>query len=394
MTKRTHTSVSVGHKSFQKAFDKNSSEIFSRLFFNSPAMMVITDAASGVVLEMNKQFEKFYGYKKKEVIGKTLKQVNAYVNPDDRDKIASFVMKKKLGKNFELKERTKKGDIRWVSASVQLITIHGRKCFLGSGVDITDRKKAESELKILNAELEKKVAERTRELELANQKLTGKVQDLNTFVYKASHDLKGPLSSVSGLVNLAEISLQEDAKATEFITRIKESNNKLDGILNNLLAVTRITQGKNVTGSVDVADLLDDVVGSLSVYPGRDSVKIRSDIRMKKNYVGDITVLTSILQNLIQNSISYRRHDTDSFVNVSVFPEAKNVIIEVTDNGKGIPPELQKKVFEMFFRGDESSKGSGLGLYIVSASVDKINGTIDLKSTVGKGTTIRVILPQ
>ncbi len=357
-------------------------------------MMVITDAASGVVLEMNKQFEKFYGYKKKEVIGKTLKQVNAYVNPDDRDKIASFVMKKKLGKNFELKERTKKGDIRWVSASVQLITIHGRKCFLGSGVDITDRKKAESELKILNAELEKKVAERTRELELANQKLTGKVQDLNTFVYKASHDLKGPLSSVSGLVNLAEISLQEDAKATEFITRIKESNNKLDGILNNLLAVTRITQGKNVTGSVDVADLLDDVVGSLSVYPGRDSVKIRSDIRMKKNYVGDITVLTSILQNLIQNSISYRRHDTDSFVNVSVFPEAKNVIIEVTDNGKGIPPELQKKVFEMFFRGDESSKGSGLGLYIVSASVDKINGTIDLKSTVGKGTTIRVILPQ
>ena len=104
---------------------------------------------------------------------------------------------------------------------------------------------------------------------------------------------------------------------------------------------------------------------------------------MKKNYVGDITVLSSILQNLIQNSIAYRKRDSYSFVNVSVVPHDKNIVIEVSDNGKGIPKEFQNKVFDMFFRADEVSKGSGLGLYIIKTAVEKMNGSIELKSTSG-----------
>jgi len=178
-------------QSVRKNLSKDSSpermdthEIFKNLFFNCPAMMVITDANTGVVLEVNRQFVKFYGFRKKEIIGKTLKEMHAYVNPKDRDNIASIVMKKKLGKNFELWERTKNGEIKWVNASVQLISLFGRKCFLGSGIDITEKKIAEENLKICNNELEDKVEERTAELKKANEKLVKAEAQVRIF---ASH---------------------------------------------------------------------------------------------------------------------------------------------------------------------------------------------------------------
>ena len=374
--------------------DKDSSEIFTKIFYNSPAMMVISDASTGIVIDMNRQFEKFYGHKRKEIIGKTLKQIKAYVNPSDREVIAAFVMKERHGKNFEVQEMTKTGEVKWVNVSVQLIHLFGKKCFLGSGIDITEKKNAEEALKKLNSELEQKVAERTRELEIANKKLQGQVHDLDTFVYKASHDLKGPLSSVSGLVNLAEMSLKEDKEASEYISRIKESNTKLDNILNNLLAVTRLTHGTAVKNRISVSDLLCEVIGSLSNFPGRESVQVKNDIRMKKDFTGDVTALSSILQNLIQNAIAYRRTNVESFVSVTAFQDGKNMKIEVADNGIGIPAEFHKKVFHMFYRADEESKGSGLGLFIVKTAVEKMNGTIELKSVAGQGTVITVSIPQ
>lgn len=156
-SKKKIVKSSDAKKLFEKDFDKNTIHIFRKIFFNSPAMMVITDAQSGKVLEINHQFEKFYGYSRNEIIGKTLKQIKAYVNPSDRDAIASMVMKKKLGKNFEIQERVKSGKVKWVNVSVQLITISGRKCFLGSGIDITEKRQAEDKLKELSVKLEDQV---------------------------------------------------------------------------------------------------------------------------------------------------------------------------------------------------------------------------------------------
>ena len=125
------------------SFDMMSDDVFTKVFMRSPAMMVITEADTGVIIEVNNQFEEFYGYSRKEVIGKTLKQLHGFVNDADRDKIASYVMKNNIGKNIELQERTKSGEFRWVSVSVQQLFLFGKQCFVGSGIDITEKKIAE-----------------------------------------------------------------------------------------------------------------------------------------------------------------------------------------------------------------------------------------------------------
>ena len=239
-----------------------------------------------------------------------------------------------------------------------------------------------------------KASSQIRELQSANKKLQDRVQDLNSFVYKAAHDLKGPLSSMSGLVGLAAEELKENSRAMDFISRIRDCNSKLDALLNDLLAVTHISHSRSAIRNVNISSLFNDILKSLSNFPGREAVLVKSDMRMKKAFSGDVSALSGILQNLLQNSIAYRSSDRDSFVNVKIDGDGKQLIIEVSDNGKGIPAALQKKVFDMFFRADETSKGSGLGLYIVKLAVDKMRGALQLESNEGKGTTVTIRIPQ
>ena len=103
--------------------------------------------------------------------------------------------------------------------------------------------------------------------------------------------------------------------------------------------------------------------------------------------------LRSILQNLIHNAILYRKKNVKSAVHVSIYESGSNIIIEIKDNGIGIPEKIQERVFEMFFRGSSETEGSGLGLYLVKNAVDRLKGTIKMKSVYGEGTEFEITLP-
>ncbi|RMG56824.1 MAG: sensor histidine kinase, partial [Bacteroidetes bacterium] len=145
---------------------------------------------------------------------------------------------------------------------------------------------------------------------------------------------------------------------------------------------------------VDLPALVEDILISLKHLPRAKDLDIQTDIPFTEAVVTDRNLLTSILQNLILNSINYHRPEGDSrWVRVRAKQQDGQLSIEVADNGQGIAPHVQERVFEMFFRGDKTSKGSGLGLYIVKKSLEKLGGRIDLDSTPGEGTCFTLTLP-
>ncbi|GAB4411291.1 MAG: hypothetical protein OHK0039_16340 [Bacteroidia bacterium] len=225
-------------------------------------------------------------------------------------------------------------------------------------------------------------------------KLKEKNDELDAFVYKASHDLKGPLASVLGVTNIARGEVQ-DVKANRYLDLIAKSTKRLDLILSELIDVTRINKADLQPQPVDVAALADEILQSLEHLPQVAQIDFEVDVHQPEPFVSDRRLLQSVLQNLLVNSINY--HNPEAVpprVSLHARPIGDQLEIVLADNGIGIPESMQQKVFEMFFRGNTQSKGSGLGLYIVKNAVEKMQGTVRLSSQPGVGTTFTLLLPS
>ena len=138
--------------------------------------------------------------------------------------------------------------------------------------------------------------------------------------------------------------------------------------------------------------MVDECITSFNSLPNFEAISFKKEIQSDFEYYSEWSLLTAIMQNLLENAIKYSNKNSP-FVVVRVFSNMGQLCIEVEDNGQGILPEHQPKIFEMFFRATKNATGTGLGLYILKRSVDRLNGTVSLKSEVGKGSTFTVKLP-
>jgi PAS domain S-box-containing protein len=230
------------------------------------------------------------------------------------------------------------------------------------------------------------------ELRNSEEKLRGKVQELDTFIYKASHDLKGPLSSMAGLINLAKIELT-GAESEQYLERLEQSNQKMEAILHDLLELAHISQGTSIRRKVNLQELIWSVINSLKDLPECSDIAFRVNIPEEADFVSDDKLIRGIIQNLIHNSIKYRRKVSDSFIQIDARHLGDSFSITVNDNGIGIKADMHEQVFKMFFRGHFTSTGSGLGLYIVKNAVDKLKGRIEIDSVYGQSTCFRLFFP-
>jgi PAS domain S-box-containing protein len=231
-------------------------------------------------------------------------------------------------------------------------------------------------------------------LKKTEKDLLYKNRELDTFVYKASHDLKAPLASLRGLVTIAQDEVTGDA-AARYFPLIDRTITKMDDVLQGLLEVAWIKQGALDYQAIRLDDLLPTILRSIEHAPGFSTTKVEFDIPKRFEFVSDPKILNSVLQNLMHNAIKYHREEgDDKFVKVIAQETPNHIIITVQDNGPGIPPAAQEKLFDMFFRASNKSKGSGLGLYIVKNSLEKMGGSIKLQSEVGRGTEFIVRLPK
>lgn len=242
------------------------------------------------------------------------------------------------------------------------------------------------------------IIQRTRsreELILNQEKLAHVNQELETFIYKASHDLKGPLCSTQGLVNIAQNEVH-DKTARKYINLIGESINKAQGILDDLAAITVIQQGQSKIEKVDFEKLANRAIQSFSFHPRFELTKFKVNNNLGKALYTDRKLLDTIMRNLVQNAIKYASINSDSCeVNV-IIDNGKNGASKITvkDNGIGIPKEFHEKIFDMFFRASQKSTGSGLGLYIAKSAIEKLGGEIKVTSENLKGCEFSFWLPD
>ncbi len=246
--------------------------------------------------------------------------------------------------------------------------------------------KANAEVKRVNEHLEELVSNRTAQLLQTNQ-------ELDTFLYKSSHDLRRPLTSIIGLSNLAKMSL--GAEASELFDRAAHTARSMDRMLQKLINVNQINNPSHYS-RIDFTkqvprsfDIFEDLIVDHNI---ETSWNIKNDIQFS-SYPDLIDI---ILQNLIENALffsSVEQNNGRPLVQLDVLQENGHVAIRLKDNGCGINPSIHNKIWNMFFVGHEKSNGNGLGLYITKKAVNTLEGKITLESSDKGNTLFEVILP-
>lgn len=250
------------------------------------------------------------------------------------------------------------------------------------------------QLQRLNQSLEKKVDERTSKIKSTVKKLQKTIAELDTFIYRASHDLKGPISRINGLVSLAKLesTSEQDLKYYDLINLVSKDMGKL---LAKLTQVHEVINNKTLISPVDLPTIIANVRESIAFLDPKNQSKYLFDIKNALQMESDEFLLSIIFTNLMENAIVFRKtHQNDHEIKISAHQDDQSYTITVEDNGTGIKEEHVKKVFNMFYRGSDQAKGNGLGLYLTRMAVEKLGGTIKLESKYDQFTKFNISIPK
>jgi len=246
-------------------------------------------------------------------------------------------------------------------------------------------------------ELEQMKIQAMQELKEQNEEILKINRELDSFIYSISHSLRGPLSTVSGLLNLAEIEeSKRNSNVNELHQMMEACIKRLDTTIGQMVDQSKNARLDIDTDQIDIEAILDKSVKNLSYMSGFEFINI-SLINHTNNipFYSDAYRLEVIFNNLLSNSIKYRdfsKEKTNITVHVTITSES--VVINFQDNGLGIPEKLMHKVFNMFYRASERSDGAGLGLYIVKEFVEKLKGSVTISSIENESTIVTIVLPN
>ncbi|WP_276374556.1 hybrid sensor histidine kinase/response regulator [Chryseolinea sp. H1M3-3] len=255
-------------------------------------------------------------------------------------------------------------------------------------------------LAIQNALKQKELQEQRKkaeaELRVQNEELVKVNQEMDSFIYSVSHNLRAPLMSVLGLVDLASREdMDRGSYFQEYFSMMNHSIAKLDDTLKEILDYSRNSRQQIVYQKIDFRGIVENSLERLKYLEGFEIMQNNITIKADGAFYSDEYRLTVIMNNLISNAINYKDLSKEKCIlNISVLITKEKAIVSVEDNGIGIPEEFKSRIFNMFFRGTVKSKGAGLGLYIVKETISKLNGRIAIHSTYGKGSRVEMELPN
>jgi signal transduction histidine kinase len=271
---------------------------------------------------------------------------------------------------------------------------------------VKERLEVQFKLQLFNENLETMVLERTRalkdeivtrqkaeeKLQGTNQELSKRNTELDNFVYSVSHDLRAPIASVLGLINLAKKDIDIQMKDM-YLDMIHKSAVQQDHFIKEILDQSRNSRLEVKREEILFKPLIEETFTQLKFTTNAgQSVEKVININQDGPFFSDRWRLKVILNNLISNAIRYRNgKDPVIKVNVDITEYAATLAIE--DNGKGIEKDHLPNVYKMFYRATDDNAGSGLGLYIVKEAIEKLKGNINIESEVGKGTTVHLQIP-
>lgn len=365
-------------KAYQRKILENEANL--RSIFNTIEDSLWLVNANYELIDFNKAFFKKYkqAYGVKLTRGKNifdfLPEENAALRETWRQRYESAI-KGKSGKyidTYVIEKEPRTFEIKTYpivdANSVVGLTVYSR--------DITNQTRAEDLLKKQNEELTKINAE------------------LDRFVYSASHDLRAPLMSIKGLLNMIKVD-PEKKNAEHYLELMERSVDKLDNFISDIIHYSRNSRMDILPMSIDFTALLQESIDSLKFMEGAETVRSIKTLSCQTPFYSDYSRLLIIFNNMISNAVRYRDPwKQDSYLKIDIVVDEKEAVISFSDNGVGIPEEYVDKIFKMFFRANADSKGSGLGLYIVKSAIEKLSGVIKVQSRVGEGTTFTVSIPN
>lgn len=342
--------------------------LFTQLFTASPIAITLLDNR-GNVAKVNEAFESLFGYSREELMNHSL---NEFIVPEqltnEGNDLNTLISSKHVVRFETFRLRKDRSKINVIIYGVPVQMENESIGIFGLYVDITERKKVEEELKIRNTELD-------------------------NFVYKVSHDLRAPLSSIRGLIKLAEMPGNTD-NPVEYLKLIGQKAEQLDHFISDILIHSKNLKLEVTVAPIDFRGMIDQIFVDLDYLSGAEG--IRTEIQVDPHpFLNDPWRLGEVMRNLISNAIKYRRRDlADSFIRIHIHIDAQKAVIDFSDNGIGIEDAALTRIFEMFYRASAQSEGSGIGLYIVKNAIDKLGGTIEVESTLNQGTSFKVTLPN
>jgi PAS domain S-box-containing protein len=342
--------------------------LLNQLFENSPMGIVLLDD-SFMVTNLNKGFERIFGYNIDELKGKSL--MDFIASPELLEEASGLNQSAIKGEidHIESYRFNKSGEkVHVLIYALPVMEEDKHIGIYGIYIDIGQRINAEEELK-------------TRNLELDN------------FVYKVSHDLRAPLASILGLINLTKLEETKNDQAN-YIELMEGQVNKLDYFIRDILSHSKNLKMSVSSEKIDFEEIVRKCFEDLSYLKATSNVVRKISISAAEFY-SDKWRINEIFRNLIGNAIKYRNPEaTENIVDVNISIDEEGCVIIVSDNGIGIAEDKIPHVMEMFFRGTEASDGSGIGLYIVQKAVEKIEGTLVIESKINKGTQFKICLPS
>ncbi|GLI38744.1 PAS domain S-box protein [Geobacter hydrogenophilus] len=377
---------------------KESEEKFAKAFHTAPTMMVITSLAEGKYLEVNEAFENTLGWRREEVLGRTSREMGIWVDQEQRDQIMGTIEKGEKVLNLEVTLRKKQGETIEGLYSAVGIELDNRKCLLGIVRDVTARRRAEREVKLLNAELTQRAKKledtnceleaTVEQLEAVNQEMEAANKELEAFSYTVSHDLRSPLTNINGAAQVIQELFGRglDPQCRRLVDIIHRETLRMNRLIDTLLRFAHISRGELSPETVDLSALAKEVAGELQARePQRQaSFAIAGNLTTH----GDPRLMRIILDNLLGNAWKYTGTQEEAHIEFGAIQGGKPVFF-LRDNGVGFDMADAHRLFVPFERLDSGAafRGEGIGLATVARIVQRHGGRIWAEGEKGKGAT-------
>lgn len=389
---------------------------FETIFEYANEAIVIADS-KGCIKKINPAGQSMFGYSPSDVLPKTINELMPQRYHSVHEKhLSGYQHKPKarpMGAELDLYAIRKNGQEFPVEASLSPCRLNDEDMVVAFIIDITERKKSEIRAKNYQEHLEQEVEDRTlilkeaiSNLENTKKKLDKSLQkerDLNQlkskFISTASHEFRTPLATVMSSVSLIEkySKMEEPEKLLKHVDRIKKSIKNLTEILDDILSVNKIEEGKVVVlpYEIDLIYFISELIAEVKIITKKgQTIAFETSKAQKLSIIQDPKLLRHILLNLLSNAIKFSNEDSE--IMVTVYEEKNNVIIKIKDQGIGIPPESLQHIFTRFYRSENAGQiqGTGLGLAIVKQYTELLKGKITCESKTNDGAEFTLSLPK